>query len=225
MTNHDTITKDGKALVKDTLERSIYAKKELCKEEPMTDNPGILFFVAESNETNPEHEACLEYQAELGLDKPYHVAMVPLIHKEDVVDCLEDIVRAMPVTKFDYLIIAVEGYSRSQESPEYERGSMEEEFRTNPFTDVREGIIITAIDWSATTLFSNIATYTYDDVGVPQFDEPMELAQKVTEESEMGRIPDTLISICRYMDLAFRATKFHELLTQKDRPSGGEVTP
>lgn len=226
MTNFETIQKDGQILVEDTLKRSFFAKKKMCEREAMTDIPAVMLLVAESNETNPDHDVCLEYQKEVGLTKPYHVAMVPLLHKEDVVDSIEDVVRAMPIMKFDFIVIAVEGYAKgsgNQNPNEYQRGSMEEEFRSDPFTDVREAIIVTAIDWDASQLFSTLSTYTYDDHGVPQFAEPESFVQELSEGAELGRIADTLQTICKYMSIALRTAEFHELLTQaRTEKEGGE---
>lgn len=195
----------------------------MCKEQPMTDNPPIMLFVVESDETNPQHDVCVEFQHEVGLSKPYHVAMVPLIHKEDVVDCIDDVVKAMPIGKFDFIILAVEGYARSLADDknrddfvrDFQRGDLEKDFSENPFSDVREGIVVTAMDWNAENLFSAVSTYTYDDFGVPQFSDVEANISAIDESSDNGRIPDTLMAICRYMNLAIGISKFHDLLTKK----------
>lgn len=222
MTPKETIEQDGRLLVEDVLLRSQFAKTEMCKLEAMSDNPAMMFVVVESNETNPEHDTCVEYQKEIGLSQPYHVAMVPLIHKDDVVDCIEDVVKAMPIAKFDFIILAVEGYTRSMSNDDegrntmtnMERGDLEKEFRENPFTDVGEAHIITAINWEADRLWHAVAPYKYDDRGVPQFSEPMCDSMELTDDSDYGRIPDTLGAICKYMQMALRTSEYHDLLAR-----------
>lgn len=232
VTEQETIQQDGRILVEDTLIRSVYAKTEMCKTSPMTDNPALLLIAVESDETNPAHDVCVEFQREVGLSKPYHVAMIPLVHKDDVAECLDDVVRSMPIARFDFMVLAVESYVKSMAKEDdapsritnFERGQLEQEFRDNPFTDVREAIAITAIDFGATTLFTAISPYVYDDKGVPMFSEEDTTADqhemKDGEESN-GRIPDMLIAICRYMQTAIMMDGFGGLMNDA-RKKGGE---
>jgi hypothetical protein len=218
----EAIERDGQILVEDVIIRSQFAKIEMCKSEPMSDNPAIMLIAVESNETNPEHDTCVEFQQEVGLSKPYHLAMIPLIHKEDVVDCIEDVVKAMPIAKFDFIILAVEGYTRSFTDPEegranmknMNRGDLQKEFQENPFTDVCEAHVITAINWGADKLWHSVAPYKYDDQGIPQFSEPKAEVCELKEDSEFGRIPDTLIAICQYMEMALRTSEYQDLLAR-----------
>lgn len=222
MNTKETIERDGQILVEDVILRSQFAKKEMCKLEPMSDNPAIMLVAVESNESNPEHDTCVEFQQEVGLSKPYHLAMIPLIHKEDVVDCIEDVVKAMPIAKFDFIILAVEGYTRAftnadegrEKVKEMMRGDLQKEFQENPFTDVSEAHVITAINWGAEKLWHSVAPYKYDDHGVPQFSEPKAEVCEITEDSDMGRIPDTLIAICQYMEMAVRTSEYQDLLSR-----------
>jgi len=87
--------------MEDLLNRAVYAKTEMCKEQPMSDTPPLLLVAVESNDTNPEHEQCIDYQQEFSLSKPYHLAMIPLIHKEDIYEAFEDVVKALPIRPFE----------------------------------------------------------------------------------------------------------------------------
>lgn len=219
MNTKEATERDAKILIEDTVMRSQYAKTEMCKMEPMSDNPAMMLIAVESDETNPEHDSCVEFQQENGLSKPYHIAMIPLVHKEDVVDCIDDVVRAMPIAKFDFIILAVEGYTRKFESDEsreqamnMEKGALEKEFRENPFTDVREAHVITAINWEGDTLWHTVTPYTYDDSGVPVWSETQADVNELTDDSDFGRIPNTLMAVVKFMRISLATSEYSDLL-------------
>lgn len=214
---NSVVDNDIRTIMEETLVRAQFAKSEMCREEAMTDSPPILLIGVESDETNPAHEDCLEYQKENGLSKPYHIALVPLIHRDDIYDSYEDVIRALPIRKFEFLLLAVEGYGKFGDSEipqDYERGQMEEDYRNNPFSDVREAIVLTAVDWEATGAWNVISTYRYDDFGVPQYDEPMCSVEEISPEEtdNLGRIVGTLVGTCRYMKLAITTVAYNDLL-------------
>lgn len=61
-----------------------------------------------------------------------------------------------------------EGYSTPNNDADYAHGEMEAEYKNNPATEIREGIIVTVYDWNGNGLAQNIL-YRYDDHGMPQF--------------------------------------------------------
>jgi len=223
----DDITK----ILTDLLHRSVYAKTEMCKEEPMSDNPPLFLVAFESVEENEEeHEACLINQQELSLSKPYQVAMVPLIHKEDMYDAYDDVVRALPVRKFEFIAVVVEGYGKdmSQETDESEakvpiqKGDLEKEYKENPFTDVREGIMMSAVDWGMTGLWGVANMYRYDDMGVPTFDEAYFTSYPYDNNEEYGRLVDVMVATAQYMNIATQTLKYTDMLKKAPKRKKGE---
>lgn len=215
----EVIDHDIKAVMEDLLLRAQFAKTEMCKDDPMTDNPPVVLIAVESDDTNPDHDVCVEFQQEKGLSKPLHIAMLPLIHKEDVYDCYEDVVKALPIRPFEFIVLALEGYGHyadeeGMDLTNYQRGAMEEDYKNNPFSTVREGLILTAVDYNATALWSVMSTYRYDDHGVPMYDEPKASVNEINKDDEegYGRLGDALISTATYMNLAVKTLAYNDLL-------------
>ncbi len=221
----ETLIEDMKALISDVMARSMYAKTEMCKDEAMTDNPPMLFVGYESDETNPEHDACMEAKDELGLAKPYQMLMVPLIHKADPFEAYQDVIKQLPIEKFDFIVLVLEGYLRenTELATLLESRSLEKDYKENPFTDVREGLIVTAVDWSNTTLLSMTNTYRYDDNGLPMYDEndckEMDINPN-DEERNLGRFGEALVQTVQYMHLAVKSLAYRNLLS--NMPKNGE---
>jgi hypothetical protein len=219
MATNETLIEDVKKLVIDIMSRSKYAKTELCKDEAMSDNPPMFFIGYESDEGNPEHEACLEGQQELSLSTPYQLAMIPLIHKPDPFAAYEDVVRCMPIEKFDFLAMCLEGYlETSKDKPKnIADGSLQKDYEENPFSTVRECLIVTAVDWESSQIINLQCSYRYDDSGVPVWDEEEELLTDLSNREEgesYGRYPDGLLDTVRYMHLATKAMKYKNILDQ-----------
>jgi hypothetical protein len=222
----DDITK----ILKDLLYRSVYAKTEVCKDEPMSDNPPLFLVAFESiEENNEEHEACLINQQELSLSKPYQVAMVPLIHKEDMYDAYDDVVRSLPVRKFEFIAVVVEGYGKdlSQETDQSEvkkmnKGDLEKEYKENPFTDVREGLMMSAVDWNMTGVWGVANMYRYNDTGVPTFDEPFFTSYPYDDNDEYGRLVDVMVATAQYMNIATQTLKYTDILKKAPKRKKGE---
>lgn len=222
----DDITK----ILTDLLHRSVYAKTEMCKDEPMSDNPPLFLVAFESTEDNhEEHEACLINQQELSLSKPYQVAMVPLIHKEDMYDAYDDVVRSLPIRKFEFIAVVVEGYGKdlSQETDPSEvkkmnKGDLEKEYKENPFTDVREGLMMSAVDWDMTGVWGVANMYRYNDTGVPTFDEPFFTSHPYIGDDEHGRLVDVMIATAQYMNIATQTLKYTDILKRAPKRKKGE---
>jgi hypothetical protein len=221
----DDITK----ILTDLLHRSVYAKTEMCKEEPMSDNPPLFLVAFESVEENEEeHEACLINQQELSLSKPYQVAMVPLIHKEDMYDAYDDVVRALPIRKFEFIAVVVEGYGKDlseaddSEVKKMNKGDLEKEYKENPFTDVREGLMMSAVDWGMTGVWGVANMYRYNDTGVPTFDEPFFTSYPYDDNDEYGRLVDVMIATAQYMNIATQTLKYTDILKKAPKRKKGE---
>ena len=227
-TPNEVVDNDIKTVMEDLLNRAIFAKTEMCKDEPMSDNPPLFLVAVESNDTNPDHDACVDYQQEFSLSKPYHLAMIPLIHKEDIYDAYEDVVKALPIRPFEFLVIAVEGYAKSEMTPEelanHDRGAFEKDYKENPFSTVREGLMLTAVDWNASAVWSISALYRYDDHGIPVFDEePMcHTCEVNTDDEGNGRLPDALLATVGYMKLATKTLAYKDMLDKAPKRKKGE---
>jgi hypothetical protein len=92
--------------------------------------------------------------------------------------------------EFLWLAYVVEGYCRpemtDEEAEKATRGEMEEEYKNNPASNVREGIVATIFPWDGDPLAVTLL-YRYDDKGMPVFDELTNLEGNV---SRGGVIPD-----------------------------------
>lgn len=225
MKPQEKVDEDIKSIMEEVLNRVCYAKTEMCKDEPMQDNPPLLLIAMESNEDNPDHDGALEYQKENNLSLPYHIAVVPLIHKENVLEAYDEVVHALPIRPFSFLLLCVEGYMRNDVSDaeetewagDVDRNRLfEKDYKENPFSTVREGIVFTAVDWSGSHIWNVTSLYRYDDKGVPVFDdEPTCTVSEVDENEEVGgRIPDHLLATVAYMHLAVNALAYKDLLNE-----------
>lgn len=195
----------------------------------MSDNPPLFLVAFESVEENEEeHEACLINQQELSLSKPYQVAMVPLIHKEDMYDAYDDVVRALPIRKFEFIAVVVEGYGKDlseaddSEVKKMNKGDLEKEYKENPFTDVREGLMMSAVDWGMTGVWGVANMYRYNDTGVPTFDEPFFTSYPYDDNDEYGRLVDVMIATAQYMNIATQTLKYTDILKKAPKRKKGE---
>lgn len=191
----------------------------MCKDEPMTDNPPLFLIAFDSTEDNEDHESCIANQDYLSLSKPYQVAMVPLIHKDELYDAYDDVVRSLPIRKFEFVAVVVEGYGQdlSEENAStitktINKGDLEKEFKENPFTTVREGIMMTAVDWEMTGVWGIVNTYRYDDKGVPTFDEPQFNTFSYNQNEEHGRLIEVMVATAQYMNIATQTLKYTDML-------------
>lgn len=204
------------SVLEDALERAIYAKTEMCKEEPMSDNPPML--LVGYNKENVEEKTRLTIGDDD--DSEMQIGMVPLIHKDDVRECLVDAIGAIPTQKFEFLILAVEGYKdeMSEDLPEgWSRGDLAKDFKENPFTTVREGVIVSGVDWEHKYAINGACTYSYDDKGVPQFGEPSWSQVEISEET--GMMTFIMASACEFMKKKIITESFHALLEATPKKS------
>lgn len=86
--------------------------------------------------------------------------------------------------KWDWIAYVVEGYTNSAENPEdYERGAMEQDFKNNPSSTVREAVIVTLYTWENESACRTLM-YTYGDDGMPIWSEPTD-----ADEPPAGIVP------------------------------------
>lgn len=102
------------------------------------------------------------------------------------------------VAKYEWLAYVVEGYFRPADEvadPEgYERGTMETEYKTNPASTVREGIIVTMFPWDGDALTVSVPFGMGDD-GLPVFDEMTEIGSHGG-----GNIPDIFTAFRQFCE-------------------------
>lgn len=224
---NQVIQEDVEKILRDVLNRVMYAKTEICKQDPMSDSPP-LFLAGKVNE--PEEgredidEPASEYRESINLEQAYDIAMLPLIHKEDVIDAYTDAVKQLPIVPISFVMLAAEGYGKIDENgvPQeisnedgYEHGDLQKEFAENPFSNIREVIIVTAVDWNQETLYSGTCVYTYNDKGVPQFGKPLFVKNSLTDEESVenhGRVAKALWGTMTYLKLSMTAERFSNLL-------------
>jgi len=206
------------SVLEDAMERAMYAKTEMCKEEPMSDNPPML--LVGYDKKNVEEKTRLT----IGDDdeSEMQIGMVPLIHKDDVRECLVDAIGAIPTQKFEFLILAVEGYRDTMvengEMPEgWSRGDLGKDFKENPFTTVKEGVVVSGVDWEHEYAINGACTYSYDDKGVPQWDEVMWTEIEISEET--GMMTFIMASACEFMKKKIITESFHALLEATPKKS------
>ena len=214
MDTNETISSEMSKIMNDILDRTKYAKTEMCKDEGMQDTPPLLLVAYKTDE---DDEDAVEYQEESDLSFPYKIAMIPLMHREDVLDAYQDVVKAMPIMEFAYLFLCVEGYCASVDDTsdkDYERGEMEKDFTENPFSSIREAIVVSGINWEGSLIGSTQQMYRYDDFGVPIFseDEYSTDVSEIVEGQEYGRMVDAMGATTAYMKYAIVANRYNNLL-------------
>lgn len=217
---------DVALLVWDIVGRNKFAKEEMCKDEAMSDVPALFLCVWESDDDDENHDSALDYQQKHGFSKPYQVGMIPLLHKADAFEALKDVIKQMPIQKFSYIFSSAEGYmdtakdQRLNDDPNYERGGLEKDFLNNINTTVREGLVLCGTNWKGDKLYTASCTYTYNDSGVPVFDD-MEIGEQdvtlddITGDKSFGRFADALLATTVYMHRAVKAQDFHNLMLSK----------
>ena len=237
MSEQQVISNDILKIVSDVMRRSKYAKTEMCKSEPMADNPPMLIVgrVHKPEDSSDESsETASDYTKDLGLERQYDIAMLPLIHKEDPYDCYMDAVGHLPIAPVNFIMLVVEGYMKATDKKvldgimngdgEVEGKSLKEDYESNPFSDVREGLVISGVDWEQDKIYMSASTYKYDDRGVPMFDDVEADVIAITEETQEmceARFMNAMLQTVTYLKLAIKAQAFHELLTEADNDTEG----
>lgn len=100
----------------------------------------------------------------------------------------------------EFVMLMVEGYASEQPLEEYERGSMEEDFKNNPGSTVKEVITLQAVDIKTGEQMTAVMPYHYGDDGMPVFEEA-----KVgpCEGEAMNCRAASIFNACRQATLTF----------------------
>lgn len=195
--------------LKEAMTRVKYAKTEMCMQEPMSDNPAMLLVAYRADAEN-------EPKMTVGDSSSYKMGLIPLIHADDVRECLVDVIGSLPAEKLEFMILCVEGYHDTDPNntgKQYDRGDMEKDFRTNPFTTVKEGLVVSGVDWEGEYAVNGHCTYSYDDNGVPAFDSDDNWGEiQISEDT--GFLTYVMASACRFLEKRILTEKFHQLLTE-----------
>jgi hypothetical protein len=107
-----------------------------------------------------------------------------------------------------FLAFLVEGFARNTEAKTYEQaltehqqfGSMEDDFRNNPNSDVQEGLIATIYGMDGTSAHM-ACFYKYGDDGLPIYEDDNEISW-ADDLDEQGRVPSIFHSFIKYHDMA-----------------------
>jgi hypothetical protein len=214
---------DCELLLTDFVERSKHAKQEICKEVPMTDNPPVFLcvFQPEKDDFEGDYDQLEEEAKEMGLSRVLQVGMIPLVHKPDVYDCLSDLFSMLPISKFEFAFVAVEGFMdtdpnkwekiMSGDDDDYERGDMAKDFAENPFTTIREALVVHGFDWNKELKSTVFVPYRYDDKGVPIYEEGTTSIEEIGEDYEpKGRLEQMVFAGVSFANVKHATHKFAE---------------
>lgn len=232
MDNSENIKNDARIISEEILGRIKRAKTASCEETPMTDAPPMLFVAFPLNEDDPNYEAASRYCSELGLSQVVNIGFTPLFSEENPVDAMRETIKQLAGNmKLSFLFMVAEGYMKPMGEAEvfdHERGSLEKDFSENPFSEVREGIIVSGVDWDTTSLWTISTTYRYDDFGVPTYDEPDSAETAIDDKflnGEAGLVPTILAGGMALIRTAWEVMGFaQQVMNQEPKhdKEGGE---
>ena len=183
----EELERDPREVLSLVVERAIEAKSLLCEENGgMVDSPPLLIGEFANGE---------------GFVVPDLLEGHPTDTLPTILSGLFEIMSNKYQTpKFLWLAYVVEGYAKpiasmtKEDEKNHERGNLENEYKNNPATDIREGIIATVFPWEGDPLSQTIL-YRYNDSGLPVYDE----TQHDPSVAKEGAIPDLFrffISYC-----------------------------
>lgn len=219
MSEQETRKHECEVLITDFIERSMYAKQSLCEENPMSDNPPMFLcvFVPNKEEYSGDYENLESESQEMGLSRVLQCGMIPLIHKPDLFDCLSDVWSMLPIEKFEFAFVASEGYMDTAgqngmtASDDYERGDMAKDFSENPFTTIREALVIHGFDWTNRIKTTVFVPYHYDDKGVPVYGDKTMTIDEVAEDYEpVGRLEQMMWAGVKFSNIKFATDKYRQ---------------
>jgi len=173
-------------LAKSFLYRTMMAKTEMCKDTPMTDAPPIFL---------------VSYQDDEDEDS-LRTGIAPLItSSDDVYDALVEVVNHLEIKPFHSITVILEGYVQTLKEDEkidkIEKRYLEDDFKNNPFSSVKESVVICVKDWDSPYHINCFITYAYDDTGLPIFDKPVWSENKSSQSGD--RIPEVMNKIVDFM--------------------------
>lgn len=175
---------DLELMLGDMVNRCMGAKTQMCSDEPMTDNPNVV---------------CIGYETGEEDKAPITIEVIQFVDNgDDPAQQLVATLGMLDVRKFLFVAMMGEGYHRDSLTEEtYSHGDMKDDFENNPASLVKEAIVINAVPWSGKNVFSRIATYVYDDFGVPVFGDVIE--NKSSLRGNVGRMGEILSLFIKYV--------------------------
>lgn len=229
----ETVKKEAEILMLDFLERAQEAKRGMCQEESMTDNPPMLIVVFQPDEKDFDSEEAYENLANgcigLGLTRTLQCALIPLLHKPDPAECLKDIFGSFPLPVFEYAFIATEAFMADSEAVTAavknrkedtdEKDVLAKEFSENPFSSVLETLIVHGYDWNLTNKSTILSPYKYNDNGVPEFMESVIVHTDPNSDSDfadMGDSDSVLLMGIQFTKVKLEAERFTSFWDKKD---------
>jgi hypothetical protein len=235
-TNNESIKNDALIITKDVLKRTQNAKAKMCGEKPMSDAPPMMMLAVAVEEGEDGYEELSEFCSDLGLSRTLSVGFAPLLsEKEDMVDALLENAKGLAGNlKTEHLFFVAEGYMKKfgnedadTELANHSRGDLAKDFSENPFSSVREGIVVTGVDWDASVITVANVTYTYDDFGVPVYDEPQFSQDDINGDylrlATTGRMASAMVASVAMMNLGWQMRDFAQFMQEKpDNEREGE---
>lgn len=183
-------------LAKEFLYRTMMAKIEMCKDEPMSDAPPIVLITYETDDKDS--------------DSSGRIGVAPLISESgDVYDALVEVVNNLEIKPFQSIAVILEGYLKGLSDDEVEngieKGELECDFKNNPFSDVKETVVVSVKDWDSPFHINCVITYTYDDKGLPVYGNPVWGEHELSESD--AKMPEVLHKIVDFMKYRINADK------------------
>jgi hypothetical protein len=136
----------------------------------------------------------------LVLDNDDILAAIAPIDRHPVDALMETLPLILLNQKPKYTMYMVEGYMQNfdklSNAKSHVRGELEDDFKLNPATDVRESITVHGIDKEGTQVMG-VVSYKYDDFGQPVFDEPM--FAEVKDEMMEANVPQIFALSYQYV--------------------------
>jgi len=100
--------------------------------------------------------------------------------------------------RWEWLAYIAEGYLNDSptlnELDTHERGDYERDYKNNPASTVKEGVIITMFTWDGDSACTTLV-YHYGDDGMPVWEEALE-----TDEAPQGLVPDIFRNFHAYCE-------------------------
>ena len=136
----------------------------------------------------------------LVLDNDDIMAAIAPIDRHPVDALMETLPLILLNQKPKFTMYMVEGYMQNfdklSNAKSHVRGELEDDFKLNPATDVRESITVHGIDKEGTQVMG-VVSYKYDDFGQPVFDEPM--FAEVKDEMMEANVPQIFALSYQYV--------------------------
>lgn len=141
-------------------------KTEVCRVTGCTDIPYTALYVSK----DPNLKLFLGLDDDRSIDGEGTMMVGVPIFVKDPYD-VDTLIKMLPPFSLTAMAVVCEGYSKPQENlADYRRGDMQKEYESNPFTNVRPGIVLVSAEIETLKIGMSMITYKYDDRGIPKYD-------------------------------------------------------